>query len=61
MYKNLDKENMFNAIWEFPDNLLEAFRLGENIKLKQDYSNIEDRVVNYKNIMLDSEKKYLSL
>ena len=21
MYKNLDKENMFNAIWEFPDNL----------------------------------------
>ena len=38
MYKNLDKENMFNAIWEFPDNLLEANRLGENIKLEQDYS-----------------------
>ena len=38
MYKNLDKENMFNAIWEFPDNLSEANRLGENIKLQQDYS-----------------------
>ena len=34
MFKNLDKENMFNAIWEFPDNLSEANRLGENIKLR---------------------------
>ena len=30
MYKNLDKENMFNAIWEFPDNLSVAKKLGEN-------------------------------
>ena len=37
MYKNLDKENMFNAIWEFPDNLSEANKLGQNIKLQQDY------------------------
>ena len=28
---------------------------------KEDYSNIENRIVNYKDIMLDSEKKYLSL
>jgi len=45
MYKNLDKENMFNAIWEFPDNLSEANRLGENIKLKQDYIGINSIVV----------------
>ena len=45
MYKNLDKENMFNAIWEFPDNLAEANRLGENIKLEQDYSSINSIVV----------------
>ena len=45
MYKNLDKENMFNAIWEFPDNLSEANRLGENIKLEQDYSSINSIVV----------------
>ena len=45
MFKNLDKENMFNAIWEFPDNLSEANRLGENISLKQDYSNINSIIV----------------
>ena len=45
MYKNLDKENMFNAIWEFPDNLSEANRLGENIKLEQDYNSINSIVV----------------
>ena len=45
MYKNLDKENMFNAIWEFPDNLSAANSLGENIKLEQDYSSINSIVV----------------
>ena len=37
MYKTLDKENMFSAIWDFPENLSEAHKLGENIKLEQDY------------------------
>ena len=35
MYKTLDKENMFSAIWDFPDNLSEAHKLGENIKLRR--------------------------
>tara|TARA_A100000164_G_scaffold199651_1_gene177255 strand:- start:1080 stop:2117 length:1038 start_codon:yes stop_codon:yes gene_type:complete len=45
MYKTLDKENMFSAIWDFPDNLSEAHKLGENIKLEQDYSGINSIVV----------------
>ena len=45
MYKNLDKENMFNAIWEFPDNLSEANKLGQSIKLQQDYRSINNIVV----------------
>ena len=45
MYNNLDKENMFNAIWEFPDNLSEANKLGQSIKLQQDYRSISSIVV----------------
>ena len=45
MYKSLDKENMFNAIWEFPDNLSEANKLGQSIKLQQDYRSINSIVV----------------
>ena len=45
MYKTLDKENMFSAIWDFPENLSEAHKLGENIKLEQDYNGINSIVV----------------
>ncbi len=45
MYKRLDKENMFSAIWDFPENLSDALELGDNIKLHQDYGNIEGVVI----------------
>ena len=45
MYKTLDKENMFSAIWDFPENLKDAFDLGNNIKLNQDYSNVTGIVI----------------
>ena len=45
MYKSLDRDNMFNAIWEFPDNLSEANKLGQSIKLQQDYRSINSIVV----------------
>ena len=45
MYKTIDKENMFSAIWNFPENLQDAYKLGENIKLNQDYSCITGVVI----------------
>ena len=45
MYKTLDKENMFSAIWDFPENLKDAFDLGNNIKLNQDYSDVTGIVI----------------
>ena len=45
MYKNFDKENMFGAIWDFPENLSDAFELGESIMLKQDYIGIKSVVI----------------
>ena len=31
MYRNLDKEDMYNAIWDFPQNLYDAHKIGNNI------------------------------
>ena len=40
MHRELDKENMFGAIWNFPENLKEAHHIGSQISLKQEYSEI---------------------
>ena len=45
MYKNLDQAGMFDSIWQFPDNLGQAYELGTNIKLFQKYSNINNVVI----------------
>ena len=45
MEKRIDPEDMFKSIWEFPDNLNEAFELGNSIKLKNIYSDIKNIVV----------------
>ena len=45
MLNKFDPENMFNSIWTFPDNLKEAYRLGENISLNNSYKNVETIVV----------------
>ena len=34
MNQIVDKSNMFNSIWEFADNIEDAFSLGNNIELK---------------------------
>ncbi len=45
MLNKFDPENMFNSIWTFPDNLKEAYTLGENISLNNSYKNVETIVV----------------
>ena len=45
MYEILDKENMFSSIWDFPENLSDALELGNNIKLNQEYGEINSIVI----------------
>ena len=45
MSERFDPENMFGSIWEFPENLRDAFELGNNITLKHSYPNIRNIVI----------------
>ena len=45
MHRDLDKENMFGAIWNFPENLKEALHIGNQIVLKQEYCEIQNIVI----------------
>ena len=45
MYKDYDKENMYESIWNFSDNLRDAFCIGEKISLKNKYPNIQNIVI----------------
>ena len=45
MYQEIDRDNMFDAIWQFPDNLSDAIELGKNINLINDYNDISNIVI----------------
>ena len=45
MFKKHDKENMFESIWNFPNNLKDAIALGNKLELKNDYSHIKNVVI----------------
>ena len=45
MEQRFDPDNMFKSIWEFPENLKDAFELGNSINLKNKYKNINNIVV----------------
>ncbi len=45
MYRDYDKENMYDSIWNFPDNLRDAFIIGEKISLKNKYYNIQNIII----------------
>ena len=45
MYQKIDRDNMFDAIWKFPNNLSDAIELGNNINLINDYNNISNIVI----------------
>ena len=45
MIEKVDNENMYQSIWEFSDNILDAIELGEKIKLVNDYKNLNKIIV----------------
>ena len=45
MFKKHDKENMFESIWNFPNNLQDAISLGNKLDLKNDYSDVKNIVI----------------
>jgi len=45
MNNKIDKENMFKSIWEFADNLEDAYSLGDNIQLKHQYIDIKNIII----------------
>ena len=45
MSERFDPENMFGSIWDFPENLTDALKLGHAISLKHSYENIQNVVI----------------
>ena len=45
MTSRLDPENMFDSIWDFPENLDEALRLSETIQLMHNYEHINSIII----------------
>jgi len=41
MAHNIDMENMFKSIWEFSENIQDAFKIGNEITLKNPYEKIK--------------------
>ena len=45
MYKKFDKENMFESIWSFSENIKDSLKIGDSIELKNKYDNIQNIVI----------------
>ena len=45
MFKNIDKENMFDSIWNFPENIKDAIALGDSLIPKNSYDNIQNIII----------------
>ena len=43
--KTIDKDNMFQSIWDFPENIIYALKISEEIKIKNDYENVNKVIV----------------
>jgi len=44
-YQSIDPSNMYESIYEFPDHILDAAKIGESISLKNQYTGIRNVVV----------------
>ena len=45
MNKDIDTQNMFGSIWNFPDNIIEAMKIGSSIVLQNNFSRVEKVIV----------------
>ena len=45
MIDKIDKDNMYQSIFDFSDNMLDAVKLGRSIKFLNDYSSINKIIV----------------
>ena len=45
MNKDIDTQNMFGSIWNFPDNIIEAMKIGSSIVLQNNFSKVEKVIV----------------
>ena len=43
--EKIDKGNMYQAIWDFSDNIIDAIKLGERIKLNNKYKDINKIII----------------
>jgi glucose/mannose-6-phosphate isomerase len=41
----VDKDNMFKSIWNFPENIIDALKISEEIKIKNDYNNVNKVII----------------
>ena len=58
--KTIDKDNMFQSIWDFPENIIDALKISEEIKpfhigsvYIESIKNDELRLINYKILEVD--------
>ena len=42
---DIDKDNMYQSIWDFPENIIDAIDLSESIKLNNEYTNVDNVIV----------------
>ena len=41
----VDKDDMYQSIWDFPENIIDAIELSESITLKNEYANIDNIII----------------
>jgi len=44
MYE-IDKDDMYQSIWDFPENIIDAIELSENITLKNEYLHVNNIII----------------
>ena len=45
MYNKIDKSNMFQSIWDFPENIIDAVKLSESIVFKNIYDGVNKIII----------------
>ena len=41
----VDKDGMYQSIWDFPENIIDAIELSENIRLKNEYRDVNNIII----------------